>query len=150
MVIAVRPAQPGDAESWLGLRHALWPESTAVEHRDDMARFFAGEAREPAAVLLAEDATGRIVGLAELSIRPYAEGCRTDRVAFLEGWFVVPDARGQGVGRALVAAAEQWGRGQGCRELASDTQADNDRSAAVHRALGFEDVGLVRCFRKDL
>ena len=89
-------------------------------------------------------------GLAELSIRAYAEGCSSDRVAYVEGWFVVPQARGHGVGRALIAAAEEWGRSQGCRELASDAEPDNAVSAAAHRALGFSEVGLVRCFRKDL
>jgi hypothetical protein len=29
-------------------------------------------------------------------------------------------------------------------------QPDNEVSAAAHRALGFVEVGLVRCFRKDL
>jgi len=86
----------------------------------------------------------------ELSIRPQAEGCHTDRVAYLEGWFVVPQARGRGVGRALVAAAEAWGRSEGCREFASDAQADNAVSAAAHQALGFSEAGQVRCFRKDL
>jgi uncharacterized protein (TIGR02246 family) len=49
-------------------------------------------------VLLAEDAAG-ILGFAEVSIRPYAEGCSTDRVGYLEGWFVRPEARRRGVGR---------------------------------------------------
>ena len=90
------------------------------------------------------------VGFAELSIRAYAEGCRSDRVAYLEGWFVGPEARGRGVGRTLIAAAENWGRSQRCSEFASDAQPDNDVSAAAHRALGFTEVGLIRCFRKDL
>ena len=102
------------------------------------------------AVLLAEDAEGLALGLAELSIRPCAEGCESRRVAYLEGWFVLPEARRQGVGRALVKAAENWGRLQGCFEFASDTQPDNETSVAAHRAIGFGDVGLVRCFRKDL
>ena len=149
-VITVRAAQPRDAGSWLRLRRALWPNGTESEHGDDIARFFRGEAREPLAVLLAEESGARAVGLAELSIRPYAEGCRTGRVAYLEGWFVVPEARGRGVGRALVAAAEEWARTQGCAELASDAEADNETSAAAHRALGFADAGLVRCFYKAL
>jgi len=149
-VTTVRPAQPSHAAAWLQLRHALWPDRSTAEHREEIDRFFAGEAREPFAVFLAEDETTCPVGFAELSIRAYAEGCRTDRVAYLEGWFVVPNARGQGVGRALIAAAEEWGRAQGCREFASDAEPDNEVSAAAHRALGFADVGLVRCFRKDL
>jgi aminoglycoside 6'-N-acetyltransferase I len=146
----IRPAESSDAVAWLWLRHALWPGATPARHREEIDRFFAGQAREPLAVLLAEDDAGTVVGLAELSIRPHAEGCESDRVAFLEGWFVAPEARGGGVGRALVAAAEEWGRSQGCRELASDAEADNELSATAHRALGFSDGGLIRCFRKDL
>ena len=99
---------------------------------------------------MAFDDTAAAIGLAELSIRAYAEGCRTDRVAYLEGWYVAPHVRRQGVGKALVTAAEQWGRAQGCAEFASDAMVDNDTSAAAHRAAGFTDVGLIRCFRKDL
>ena len=149
-MITVRPATPSDAAAWLELRHALWPDGSQAEHREAIDRFFAGDAQEPLAVLLAEDGAGRQVGLAELSIRPYAEGCQGDRVAYLEGWFVVPGARGRGVGRALIAAAEDWGREQGCREFASDAEPDNDVSAAAHHAVGFVKVGLVRCFRKEL
>ncbi len=132
------------------LRRALWPEGSEAEHRGEIDLFLAGQAREPQAVFLAEDGAGRVVGLAELSIRPCAEGCRTKRVLYLEGWFVLTEARGRGVGRALVAAAEEWGRSQGCLEFASDSQPDNEVSAAAHRALGFAEVGLVRCFRKEL
>lgn len=146
----IRPAEPSDAAAWLRLRKALWPGASPARHREEIGRFFAGQAREPLAVLLAEDDAGTVIGLAELSIRPYAEGCASDRVAFLEGWFVAPEARGRGVGRALIASVEEWGRAQGCRELASNAEADNEPSATAHRALGFSDVGLVRCFRKDL
>jgi aminoglycoside 6'-N-acetyltransferase I len=149
-MITVRPANHSDAAAWLQLRHALWPEGSEAEHREEIDRFFAGDAREPLAVLLAENGAGCPIGLAELSIRSQAEGCRSDRVAYLEGWFVAPKARGRGVGRALIAAAEEWGRSRGCREFASDSRADNEVSAAAHRALGFAEVGLVRCFRKDL
>src|SRR2546426_12549888 len=149
-MITVRLATRSDAAAWLELRHALWPDGSKAEHREAIDRFLAGEAPEPLAVLLAEDGAGCPVGVAELSIRPYAEGCQGDRVAYLEGWFVVPEARGRGVGRALIAAAEEWGRSRGCREFASDSQANNEIGGAAHRALGFTEVGLVRCFRKDL
>jgi aminoglycoside 6'-N-acetyltransferase I len=146
----VRPVKQSDAAAWLQLRHALWPEGSEADHREAIDRFFGGDAWEPVAILLAVDETGCPIGLAELSIRAYAEGCHSDRVAYLEGWFVAPKARGHGVGRALIAAAEDWGRSQGCSEFASDAQRDNEGSAAAHRALGFVEVGLIRCFRKDL
>ena len=74
----------------------------------------------------------------------------TDRVAYLEGWYVVPESRRQGVGRALVSAAEEWARAQGCAEFASDALLDNDVSAVAHRAIGFEETVQIRCFRKVL
>ena len=149
--VTVRAAKPADASAWLQQRQALWPECPEVEHREEIDRFFAGEfPRGPWAVLLAEDHAGHTLGFAEVSVRPYAEGCRTNPVAYLEGWFVLPEARGRGVGRALVAAAETWGRAQGCTEFASDASPDNTVSAAAHRAVGFDDVGTVRCFRKEL
>lgn len=132
------------------MRHALWPEGSVEEHAGEIEDFFAGRSREPLAVLVAEDASGRLLGFAELSIRPYAEGCATDRIGYLEGWYVVPEARKQGVGRALVEASEAWARAQGCAEFASDTEIDNEVSAAAHRALGYTEVALIRCFRKDL
>ena len=150
-MVEVRAAKPEDAGAWLQLRHALWPEGSEAEHREEIDRFFArGVQRDSSAVLLAEDDDGRILGFAELSLRPYAEGCRSSPVAYLEGWFVLPEARGQGLGRALVAASETWGRSQGCTEFGSDTSPDNEISAAAHRAMGFTEVGLVRGFRKEL
>lgn len=61
-----------------------------------------------------------------------------------------PEHRRQGVATALVRAVEDWGRAQGCPELGSDAAIDNAGSAALHRALGFEEVERIVCFRKDL
>jgi aminoglycoside 6'-N-acetyltransferase I len=130
------------------LRHALWPDGSEAEHRQEVERFITDLGRR-GAVLVAEGESG-LLGFAEVSIRAYAEGCRTDRVGYLEGWFVEPDARRRGIGRQLVAAAEAWARAQGCVEFAPDAEADNELSAAAHRALGFAEVGLIRCFRRDL
>jgi aminoglycoside 6'-N-acetyltransferase I len=132
------------------MRQALWPEDGPGDHPREIAQYFAGGTRTPAAVLLAVDESGTAVGFVELSIRPYAEDCRTDHVGYLEGWYVVPEARRRGVGRALVAAAEQWARAQGCSEFASDAVIDNEISAAAHHALGFTETARLRCFRKSL
>ena len=145
----IRPAQEADRESWERMRDALWP-SPAREHGGEIERYFAGELHEPLEVLIAFDDRGDPLGFIELSIRSYAEGCLTDHVAFVEGWYVEPEARGLGVGAALIGAAETWARSQGCTELASNAEVENLSSAAAHRAVGFTETGIVRCFRKAL
>ena len=146
----IRTATPADSVAWLRMRCALWPEGSAEEHAAEIEQFFAGETHLLLAVLLALDAAGAAVGFAELSIRSVVDGCETDRVAYLEGWYVEPAMRRRGVGRALVEAAEGWGRAQGCTEFGSDTQVSNTVSAAAHAALGFTETDQVRCFKKRL
>jgi hypothetical protein len=72
------------------MRGALWPGGED-DHATEIARFFERGTLgllTLAAVLLAVDDDGHAVGFAELSIRPYAEGCYSGRVAYLEGWYV--------------------------------------------------------------
>lgn len=149
-MIQVRPATADDARAWLRMRQALWPEEGSSWHADEIEQFFAGRLHMPLQVVLAVDDAGTVVGFAELSIRAYAEDCVTDRVAYLEGWYVAPEFRRRGVGRALVVASEAWARSQGCTEFGSDAVIDNEASAAAHRALGFLETVQIRCFRKLL
>src|SRR5690348_15080022 len=95
-MITVRAARAADASDWERMRQALWP-SAPGEHAREIAMFFEGDRSDPAEVLIALNNSGRPVGFVELSIRPYAEGCYSGRVAYLEGWFVDESLRGRGV-----------------------------------------------------
>ena len=149
-MVTCRAVKNDDAAAWTQLRQALWPDAVPGEHADAIARYFAGSLPEPIMVLLAEDDHARPIAFIELSLRAYAEGCQSDNVAYVEGWYVVPESRGCGVGRALIEGAEDWARRQGCTELASDAQLDDASSAAAHEAVGLGEVGRFRCFRKVL
>jgi aminoglycoside 6'-N-acetyltransferase I len=146
----IRSAVAADAAAWLEMRNDLWPDHEGQWHAKEIERYFAGELRMPLEVLVAEDDDGRILGFAELSIRPYVDDCETDNVAYLEGWYVVPSARQRGVGRALIAGAEEWARCRGCTEFGSDALLDNETSAVAHKALGFTETAQIRLFRKRL
>lgn len=150
MTIHVRPATPGDSEAWLRMRLALWPDSTDAEHRVSIEQYFSGHRRDPQETLIAFDAAGSPVGFVELSIRNIVDSCATDRVGYVEGWYVSPDVRRRGIGRALVEAAEAWAIEQGCTEFGSDALIDNLVSQTAHAALGFVETGRVCNFRKDL
>ena len=71
-------------------------------------------------------------------------------VGYLEGWYVADAHRREGHGAALLRAAEDWARSQGCTEMASDTWLDNEVSQRAHAALGFEVVDRVVNYKKRL
>jgi aminoglycoside 6'-N-acetyltransferase I len=131
------------------MRNALWPGSEP-DHAREIDAYFEGKLSMPLEVLLVLDEDGNPVGFAELSIRHYAEDCVTDRVAYLEGWYVDKGFRRRGFGRALVKAAESWARKHGCVEFGSDALLENESSREAHRALGFDETVQIRCFRKTL
>lgn len=148
----VRPATEADLADWARLRGALWPDEEGEEPNDHE-----GEMREALArperdlCVLAFDAQGRACGFAEASLRTdYVNGTDSSPVGFLEGWYVAPEQRGRGVGRALIAAVERWTRERGCEELASDSLLDNHDAHHAHAACGFEETERVVYFRKRL
>ena len=156
MSVTVRPARDGDQAEWLRMRSALWPDGPAAEHAGEIAAFLGSGSfgwsgpSLPVAVFVAARPAGGLCGFLETSLRPFADGCGPGPVGYVEGWFVDADVRRQGVGRALVAAAERWAAAQGCREMASDAHVDNAVSLAAHRALGFEEAGRAVQLRKWL
>lgn len=145
----VRPATLADAAAWGRLRLALWPDEGGDWDPEDVDAALGGD--RPATAFLACNDGGAPIGFAEATLRvDYVNGTAGSPVGFLEGWYVAPDWRGRGVGRALVAAVEDWSRRQGCSELASDALLDNAASHAAHGACGFEETERVVYFRKTL
>lgn len=151
MAIAIKPATPDDAPHWLAMRQALGPDWVTPHAERMIAEYFESGTIDhlPHTVLIAWRGDDR-VGMAEVSLRQFAEGCESSPVGYLEGWFVHENRRGMGVGKALVDAAKHWSRSQGCKEFASDAEMDNLASQAAHEALGFEPVCDIRCYRMVL
>jgi aminoglycoside 6'-N-acetyltransferase I len=146
--VTVRRAQRSDDAAWIALRHQLWPDE-ADSHAGDVARFF-DQPSTDLETLMAVTVGGDLVGFLELGTRPYAEGCSSSPVAYVEGWYVRADCRGLGIGRLLIEAAEQWARDRGFREIASDAVLENAPSIAIHKHLGFEETERIVTFLKPL
>ncbi|MEW6125474.1 MAG: aminoglycoside 6'-N-acetyltransferase [Acidobacteriota bacterium] len=144
----IRPLQESDKSEWLRLRHRLWPDASLDELAAEVNDYQGEDAKT--IVLVCERESGGLQGMLEVSIRAYAEGCNTNHVGYLEGWYVDVDVRRQGVGRALVEAAENWAIAQGCTEMASDTEIDNLLSQKAHAQIGYAEVERIVCFKKDL
>jgi aminoglycoside 6'-N-acetyltransferase I len=141
----VRAACLADEPGWVALRRALWPGEVLDDVRGYLDR------PQSATAFVAVGEPGEVPGFAEATIRhDYVNGCETSPVGFPEGWYVVPRARGQGMGRALVHAVEHWALLRGCHEPGSDALLDNDCGHAAHRACGFRETERVVYFCKRL
>jgi aminoglycoside 6'-N-acetyltransferase I len=153
--VQIRPAQATDLDQLARLREALWPQSSAEEHAQELRVMLGSEAAihftMPLTIYVAEGPDGLLVGFLEVGLRSHADGCSLIQpVGYIEGWYVAEDYRHRGVGRDLLAKAEDWARGHGCVEMASDAILDNEVSQRAHEALGYEVVDRCVHYRKKL
>ncbi|GJM09317.1 MAG: hypothetical protein DHS20C11_15930 [Lysobacteraceae bacterium] len=147
--MSIRPARQTDLPRWVEMRSQLWPDS-AEDHLPELRQYFDDTSIDIVETLIAVDDQDVPVGFIELNIRNFAEGSRSAEVPYVEGWFVDQRCRGQGLGKALMQAAESWAREKGYFELASDTELDNTLSQTIHKCMGFVETERVVCYLKPL
>jgi len=138
-----------DAADWLTMRNELWP-GAIDDHRSAIDGYFTGNGPFMDEAYICRTAAGGHAGFIELRMRNYAEGSEATAVPYVEGWFVDERFRLRGIGRRLMQQAEQWALAQGCDELASDAELDNQISIDAHTSLGFVEVERAVCFHKRL
>jgi len=144
---SIRPFRDADWQEWLRMNVALFPEYAPADLERGMRELHEVEAAE---VFVAERGGGKLAGFVEVGTRPYAEGCDTSPVGYVEAWYVDADVRRSGLGRALLAAAEDWARGRGLTEMASDALLLNTLSHMAHEHSGYVETERIVCFRKAL
>jgi aminoglycoside 6'-N-acetyltransferase I len=148
----IRRLEGTDADrlEWMRMRCALWPHCPPERHALEIR--MAEEAGDYYAVFVVErdDGVAGLGGFAEVSVRHGIDGAADEDVGYVEGWYVEAALRGRGVGRALLAAAEEWTRARGLHQLGSDAEWWNDGSIAAHKALGFRETDRIVQFLKDL
>jgi len=150
--IQIRPAARPDAAALIKLRAELWPAARNYDHQASVEALLSGAplSTMPLEIFVA-DREGTLLGFIEVGLRSHADGCDgTQPVGYVEGWYVGAEYRKLNIGRALFEAAENWARGQGCMEMASDTWLDSLPAQKAHESLGFEIVDRCVHYRKSL
>ena len=152
--IIIKKAEKSDFPLVAELRHRLWPQDSVAEHQSELQEL---SEIAPLCDFIAYDTTSdggydtdTAVAFAEASIRPYANGCLYRPVAFLEGIWCAYDYQNLGIGAALIAEVEKWGKAQGAKELGSDAYIENETAHSAHEKWGFEMTEKVVYFRKKL
>lgn len=147
MMAAIRPATAGDVAQILRLIRALADyeklahEVVATEAALRQTLF---GARPAAEVLLAEEA-GRPVGLA-LFFQNYSTFLARPGV-YLEDLFVEPEFRGQGIGKALLAAVARLAVQRGCGRFEWAVLDWNAPAIEFYRSLGAKPLNDWTLFR---
>jgi ribosomal protein S18 acetylase RimI-like enzyme len=115
-------ASPRDPETFQQYFTALTPA--------DLTR----DAGSEAFVATTED-VGMPLGL--LVMKPDADYFTGHPRAYVEILVVAEEAEGRGIGKALMAYAEQWAQARGCREVVLDVFANNPSAIAFYERIGF-------------
>ena len=140
-------ATVSDAVGIAELAIQMWDSHTVSELAGEFADLLSGDE----AVVFLYQVDGRSVGFAQCQLRhDYVEGTESSPVGYLEGVFVEPPCRKQGIGKKLVAACERWAKEKGCTEFASDCELDNAQSLAFHLHSDFQETNRIVCFRKTI
>jgi GNAT superfamily N-acetyltransferase len=150
--VNIRPAEERDRSFILRLAPRLIefgevpgrdPSDMVERDRAALARTLDG-AEADAALFIAEG-DGTPLGFIHLAT---AHDYYTDSVtAHVADIVVAPEASGQGVGRALLEYAEQWGRDKGFAILTLNVFIANQDARGVYRTLGFQEE-WIRCVKR--
>jgi len=151
--LSIRPAAPGDSPALMALSERLaigvapWrdPVRVAAAARGWVGSSLAAAGRRGRAVLVAR-CGDQIAGLVSLAERSHFTG-QTD--AYIGELVVDAHMEGRGVGRALLAAAEDWAAGRGLAYIRLETGAGNDRARHFYECAGYkeEDIRLTKPVR---
>jgi len=145
---AIRHARPDDLDALAPLFDAYrrfyeQPGDVALASAYLHARMERGES-----VILVAEAEGQLLGFCQM----YPTWCSVAaaRIFVLYDLFVDADARRAGVARALMHAAQVFGRAAGALRLDLSTAHANTRAQALYESLGWQRDEAYRTYSLDL
>jgi len=138
--------QPDDAAGVAALTGQLGYPATESDISRRYASILAGN-RQASGLLVAERGTGVIVGWIHVQETQLLEA---DSRAEIRGLVVAEDARGSGVGRLLVEAAEAWATGRGLDTVAVRSNIVRLSAHAFYEHLGYRVVKTQKAMKKHL
>ncbi|WP_422446267.1 GNAT family N-acetyltransferase [Thermoanaerobacterium sp. DL9XJH110] len=138
MSLKIRNAKPGDEVYIVELIKEL--SETIGEASGISVEFAKNSLSFPCFQILVAEEHGRVVGLISYSVKPSlyhgANSC------IIEDLVVKQQARGRGVGSALIREALIRIQKLGCAEVSVSTMPDNEKAIRFYRACGFTDEAL--------
>ena len=135
----LRPIRPEDADAHAALLSRLTPEDMRYRFfspmktlpTEQITRLADVDYTREMAIVAKNEATGATMGVARL-VRDDTDGLSGEFAVLVE-----PEAKGLGLGSALMRAIIDWGRAQGVSEITGQILADNAPMLAFVKHIGF-------------
>ncbi len=145
--VHLRVVTPDLFAQWKRLRNSLYTDLDPAQHEHEMEVIHSSADQ---ACFVAASADDKLLGFIEVSLRNLVDGCDGSPVGYIEGLFVTPNRRRQGIGAALMARAADWFRESGCSAMATDSELDDAEAQAYWQRIGFDEIWRIVQFRKAL
>lgn len=141
----IRDATEADLPAILAILNQAIRETTAIWHTAETTlearRAWLHERQGRGLPVLVAVSGGEVLGFASFGdFRPFAGFALTAEHSL----YVAPAAQGRGLGKALLTALLVRAEALGLHVLVAAIEAANAPSIALHRAMGFEEAGVLR------
>ena len=130
-------------EEWIALRVNLYGDMAETVNRNEIDGLLSKSSLNPqTALVLGWSTEGHLEALLEMDIRTdHVPGSSFGLpVGYLEGIYVTPAFRRQGIATKLFSEAEKWCKDNRIAQIGSDALIDNEIGLEVHAKLGFSEV----------
>jgi ribosomal protein S18 acetylase RimI-like enzyme len=142
-MITIRPARPDDEPGVVRLAAELadfpvppWRTPGEIARADlPILQAALRQTPDDQLFLVAESEEGMAGCIYVVTQRDYFTG---EALAYIEVLAVAPEARGMGVARKLMDAAESWATGRGYRRIRLAVWSQNERARGLYEHLGYQ------------
>lgn len=137
-VLQIRKFDMKDLETVTALLRSFGYPTTLSVMKEKMQ----AASNDPSHCILIAEVNHEVAGMIEL--REVVTFCKQkDTTAEITAIIVTEQLRGEGLGRRLMSAGEEWARGLGCKQLflCSGNRVERAPAHAFYRHLGFEQKG---------
>jgi len=133
----IRPARASDIDALLAIEDAVF-EGDRLSRRS-----FNRHLDSETALLLVAEETGEVAGYALLFLR------RSDKIVRIYSLAVAPKFMSRGVGKRLLAAAEERASSMKRRVLSLEVREDNERALQLYEGAGYQKMKRLPGYYED-
>ena len=151
--ITIRPARTSDLDNLLKFEQAIIeterPFDVTLRSGDDVHYYdLAALIASPDAEVVVAEIDSKVIGSGSARIERSDDYLKHRTYSYLGFMYVVPEHRGKGVNKKVIAALENWSRSRGVKEMRLEVYDANAGAVTAYEKAGY--AKLTVWMRKEL